>query len=372
MKRIKKVVKIKYYIIVFLIEIITLILLALLIYNSLTTPLKQNTFYLSSSDPQTLLDTLNKHGYKTYAIDNLLLKFITMPKKGWYHINETEGRISFFHNLHKKSAPTMQVEIFAGETSLELTKRLANDMKLDHHTLLKAYRAQSVFKEADIIAGRYVVARQADENTTIAYLLTTSTALLKRFSQKYCNKELSPLELKVLLIIASIIQKESNRVEEMPLISSVIYNRLNKHMRLQMDGTLNYGKYAHTIVTPERIKTDTSYFNTYKYKGIPPVPLSTVSIDALKAAYSPKQSNYFFFMLTKNGSHIFSNDYKTHLVNVRAFKKHLKEHNLTIAESNLTDNNTTIITKEANSIIILKEKNLPTPSKPKKLHKIQN
>ena len=48
----------------------------------------------------------------------------------------------------------------------------------------------------------------------------------------------------------------------MPKVSSVIYNRLKKDMPLQMDGTLNYGKYSHIKVTPKRIKTDKSGFNT--------------------------------------------------------------------------------------------------------------
>jgi len=132
-------------------------------------------------------------------------------------------------------------------------------------------------------------------------------------------------------------------------------------MRLQMDGTLNYGDYAHTIVTPERIKTDKSYYNTYKHKGLPPAPLSTVSLDALEAAYGPKDSDYFFFMLTKNGSHIFAHDYDTHLKNVREFRKSMKENNIT-NDKNMTDDiNITII-----------DLNTTKKSKPHKLHKIQN
>ena len=49
-------------------------------------------------------------------------------------------------------------------------------------------------------------------------------------------------------------------------------------MRLQMDGTLNYGKYSHVKVTPERIREDNSTFNTYKHKGLPSSPIGAVSI----------------------------------------------------------------------------------------------
>jgi len=350
----KKFIKKQYHIILLPIEISILILTAILIYNSLLIPTKKDTIYLPNSNIKTLLNTLQSHGYKIYTLDKLFVHFITLPKKGWYTLDGSEGRISFFSNLHKRHAKTMEVEVFAGETSVEISHRLANDMKLDFHKLLDSYTSQSKYTEGDIIAGRYTLARKADENTSMSYLINTSNKLMQKIFKGHDTKPLSHLETKVLLIIASIIQKESNNIKEMPLISSVIYNRLKKGMRLQMDGTLNYGNYAHTIVTPERIKIDMSYYNTYKYKGLPPIPLSTISLAALEAAYSPLKSNYYFFMLTKDGSHIFAHDYKTHLENVHTFKKSIKTNNA-VDDIKIT-------------ITDLKH---PKRSKPHKLHQIQ-
>ena len=326
----KKIIKVKYTLLVLIIEISILILALILAYNSLTMPKKKSTFFIPSSNINTILDTLDKHGFYTYAIDKYVFKFMTLPKKGWYTIGQKkESRIKFFYTLHTKRSETMQVKLYAGETSHELTKRLANDMKLDPDKLLNAYKKRSQFKEADIFSGRYTLARDADENTTIAYLFHISNDILKNFSQNYCKKVPTYFELKTLIVMASIIQKESNSVKEMPLISSVIYNRLEKGMKLQMDGTLNYGRYAHTIVTPERIKKDESLYNTYKHKGLPPAPLSTISIEALEAAYNPKSSNYLFFMLNKDGSHNFAVTYAEHLENIRAFRATSKENNET-------------------------------------------
>ena len=81
----------------------------------------------------------------------------------------------------------------------------------------------------------------------------------------------------------------------------------------------------HTIVTPERIKNDKSPYNTYKHKGLPPHPLSTVTLDALKASIHPTNSNYLFFMLQKDGSHNFAETYDKHLANIRAFRQYQKE-----------------------------------------------
>jgi UPF0755 protein len=218
----------------------------------------------------------------------------------------------------------MHVVIYAGETKTKLCQRLANDMKLDEKKLLKLYLQKARFKEADILSGRYTLARKADENATISYLFDLSKEKIATFEKNYLSKEPDSLKRKTIFVIASIIQKESNSIKEMPYISSVIYNRLEKKMKLQMDATLNYGKYANQIVTPERIKTDMSYYNTYKHKGLPPHPLGTVSLEALQAAVRPAKSDYLFFMLNKDGSHNFSSTYAQHLEKLRAFRAHQK------------------------------------------------
>ncbi|NPA50577.1 MAG: endolytic transglycosylase MltG, partial [Epsilonproteobacteria bacterium] len=138
-------------------------------------------------------------------------------------------------------------------------------------------------------------------------------------SLKY-KKKYSPKEFEKYLIIASIIQKETHHKEEMPLIAAVIYNRLNRDIPLQIDATLNYGKYSHTPVTPYRIRNDKSKYNTYYHKGLPPKPLCSVSIDALKAALNPPKLGYLYFVRTINGYHRFSISYKDHLANITLYK----------------------------------------------------
>ena len=219
----------------------------------------------------------------------------------------------------------MDVLIYAGETKNELTARLANDMKLDQKKLLDTYNELAFFKESDILAQRYTIARDADENATMQYIFLDSRRTLNQFVRDHFTYTPKLIKLKIIHIIASIIQKESNSIEEMPLISSVIYNRLEKEMKLQMDGTLNYGPYAHTIVTTERIQSDESLYNTYKHKGLPPHPLSTVTLDALQASMKPASSNYIFFMLNKDGKHTFTETYDKHLENIRIFRAYQKE-----------------------------------------------
>ena len=118
------------------------------------------------------------------------------------------------------------------------------------------------------------------------------------------------------LRMASVVQKEAANIQEMPIVASVIYNRLKQRMRLQMDGTLNYGKYSHQKVTPYRIRHDKSQYNTYKYKGIPSLPVCAVSREAIEAVISPAKTDYLYFMKNKKGLHDFTRYYSTHLKNI--------------------------------------------------------
>lgn len=308
-------------------EIFMVILLIPITYNLVPVNEGTHTFYIPASDIDTVVETLKNNGYEVTKFDRMMLKFRKTPQEGWYSVEPREhGRILFFQHLYKqKTKDLMGVVVYAGETKEELTARLANDMKLDQQKLLAIYKSLAHFEESDILAQRYTIARKADENATMKYIFLASERTWQKFVNQYLKKTPNSTERHTLHNIASVIQKESNCIQEMPLISSVIFNRLEKGMRLQMDGTLNYGKYSRTIVTPERIKNDQSYYNTYKYKGLPPHPLGTVSIDALKASIKPAKSDYLFFMLDPTGTHNFSVTYEEHLKNIRAFRAYQEE-----------------------------------------------
>ena len=88
-------------------------------------------------------------------------------------------------------------------------------------------------------------------------------------------------------------------------------------MRLQMDGTLNYGKYSHVKVTPKRIREDNSTFNTYKHRGLPDSPVAAVGKAAIDAALRPAKSDYLYFFRNKRtGAHDFAKTFKAHRRNI--------------------------------------------------------
>lgn len=116
-----------------------------------------------------------------------------------------------------------------------------------------------------------------------------------------------------LLIVASILEKESALNEDRKLISGVIVNRLRKNMPLQMDPTVIYGlqdRYTGKL-THNDMQVITEY-NTYKNKGLPPTPIATVSCDSINAASQPTLTDYLYFVASGKGSHVFSKNYTEH------------------------------------------------------------
>ena len=115
------------------------------------------------------------------------------------------------------------------------------------------------------------------------------------------------------LIVASLIQREAGVEEDRPLIASVIYNRLEQGMPLQIDATVVYALGASPgRVLAEHLKID-SPWNTYSIKGLPPTPIGTAQFESIQAAANPADSDFVFYVLVApDGRHGFSVTYEEH------------------------------------------------------------
>jgi UPF0755 protein len=114
--------------------------------------------------------------------------------------------------------------------------------------------------------------------------------------------------------LASIIQAEARRVEEMPLISSVYHNRLNRHMLLQADPTVLYaldGPRKHLLYATIDSVADDPY-NTYTHPGLPPGPIGSPGEQAIDAALHPADESYLYFVARPDGSHVFTHSLAEH------------------------------------------------------------
>ena len=268
-----------------------------------------------------IITHLKLKGFAVCSLDSYLLRFFGSPQSGWINLVETNlSKADFLYKLTKAKAPLVAITLLPGETTYVFLQTLAQELQLNQNILQKEFEIQAPIAEGALVPNTYKIPVGITEKELIRILLENSLKQMQTFSYKvfgtYNEKKWFQY-----VTIASIIEKESADKEEMPLVSSVIYNRVKKGMKLQMDGTLNYGKYSHLRVTPQRIKTDTSLYNTYKHKGIPALPVCNVSFDALRAAIFPAKTDYLYFMKSKHGKHDFSCNYSTHLANIRRATK---------------------------------------------------
>lgn len=150
-------------------------------------------------------------------------------------------------------------------------------------------------------------------------------AMLKRFESILLdveNKSGKKIEdINKVVVIASLIEKEARVDEDRRKISSVIYNRLKKDMKLQIDATVLYALGHHKeIVTIKDTKTQSPY-NTYYIKGLPAGPICSPGKESLIAALMPENTDYLFYLYKKDPTklHYFTNNYED-------FKKAMKKY----------------------------------------------
>ncbi len=165
---------------------------------------------------------------------------------------------------------------------------------------------------------------------------TVIISMLDRFEEMVTPDIISQAKaaghsLRDIIITASIIEREAGISEDMPLVSSVIYNRLDKGMALQMDSVISYILQEDKVnLTYADIAVESDY-NPYKNTGLPPGPICSPGIGAIKAAISPAETDYLYFVVSEklDGSAAFSSDYNQFLKDkeayYRAYEKSEKE-----------------------------------------------
>jgi UPF0755 protein len=131
------------------------------------------------------------------------------------------------------------------------------------------------------------------------------------------------LPVRQAVTLASLVEKETPRDDERPLVAAVYLNRLEKRMPMQCDPTVIYalrkaGKYNGNL-TREHLEFDSPY-NTYRYPGLPPGPIAAPGRPSLEAAALPAAVDYLYFVSRNDGSHVFASTLAEHNRNVRKYQ----------------------------------------------------
>ena len=249
-------------------------------------------------------------------LDGYILRFIGMPQQGWINLGEERlSRAEFLYRLTTAKAAMKDVTLIPGETTYVFLGELAQTMGLDPVKLRYYYNMETPMEEGALVPDTYKLPLGIAERDAVRLLLNGSQKTMRRWSEKIFGNYNEKKWFQY-VTMASVVQKEASDVEDMPLVASVIHNRIKKGMPLQMDGTLNYGPYSHTKITARRIREDDSRYNTYKYRGLPPLPVCNVSLDAIKAAIFPAKTDYLYFVRGKDGRHTYTRYYSTHVKNI--------------------------------------------------------
>jgi UPF0755 protein len=132
------------------------------------------------------------------------------------------------------------------------------------------------------------------------------------------------LTVRELVTLASLVEKETAKPDERPIVAGVYTNRLKIGMGLQCDPTVIYalmlaGRYDGNIRKGD-LQIDSPY-NTYRYAGLPPGPIAAPGEASLHAAANPAEVPYFYFVSRNDGSHVFSTTLEEHNRNVNEFQR---------------------------------------------------
>lgn len=161
------------------------------------------------------------------------------------------------------------------------------------------------------------------------------TKMLDRFTEIYSEEYIAKakeygLSKRDVITLASIIEKEG-KTKDFSKISSVLHNRMDKNMYLQVDATIRYvNNLENSIsITSEQYQSESPY-NTYKHMGLPPSPICNPSENAIRAVFYPDEQfveeGYLYFCLTdyKTGNMVYAKTYEEHLENVKKYKEDWK------------------------------------------------
>lgn len=188
-------------------------------------------------------------------------------------------------------------------------------------SLVRAIDPQARDLEGYLFPDTYALPRRADATRVVQVMVTRFLEVLT--SELRAAAESRGMTVRQLVTLASIVEKESARSEERPLIAAVYANRLKIGMGLQCDPTVIYALQLAGRFDGNLRRDDLAFdspYNTYKYAGLPPGPIAAPGRGSLEAAARPAETPYLYFVSRNDGSHEFARTLEEHNENVRRFQ----------------------------------------------------
>jgi UPF0755 protein len=255
---------------------------------------------------------------------------------GEYFFNSpTSGRDVFWKLAHG-DVYSQPFTVREGETMYDIARDLeagkfmladdflkaANDGSMVHDL---APHAQTL--EGFLYPATYNLPRHPAANELISQMVTRFKNEWRQIAENAGDDKTRALDGRPIVSVvrlASLVERETPKPDERPLVAGVFENRLRLHMALQCDPTVVYalervGRYNGTL-TLNDLRFDSPY-NTYAHQGLPPGPIGNPGEVALRAAFEPAQTNYLYFVANTQGGHFFSATLAEHNKNVQKYHR---------------------------------------------------
>ncbi|MGN0144970.1 MAG: endolytic transglycosylase MltG [Clostridium sp.] len=329
MKRELKVKRIKAAIL--LLACIVFVTFMVLYKNAVSKPLKSNDNIVSIkvNEGDGFYDVLNRLDKEGKLSNKLFIKIkLSMNKKnitlkeGIYEIDSDVTLDEFIEKIQDDANNVNMIKVTVPEGySIEEIAELMETSELcskdDFLSAVKNYQLPDYIEVNDkrrynlegfLYPDTYLIEKGTSADNIIDKMLERFNKVIDEV-EKETGTTIKNEDIYKLITIASMIEKEASVDIDRPLISSVIYNRLDKGMKLQLDATVLYALGEHVdVVLYKHLETDSPY-NTYKYSGLPIGPIASPGIESIKAALLPSDTNYLYYILEKDGAHYFTDSY---------------------------------------------------------------
>jgi len=258
-------------------------------------------------------------GFKLMVV---VFKKSTCLSYGWYKFKKYEDPGEILKSLIKGRKLTVKVAIPEGlkvnETIYAFRRHKDADIDIpklktliEDTNFIKTLGINQPTMEGYLFPDTYIFYKGEKPENIIKKMVSKLFEVIKP-SQKFKIKSME-FNAHEILTIASMVEREAMVDREKPIIASVIYNRLEKNMPLQIDATVLYALGMHkTRVMYKDLRVKSPY-NTYRNRGLPPGPIASPGFQSIMAALHPSRTNYLYYVATGKGDHIFSETYKEHV-----------------------------------------------------------
>jgi len=182
-------------------------------------------------------------------------------------------------------------------------------------------------KEGFLFPDTYLFPKTVSASIVANKMLATFDSKIS--TQMEADINASEYSLEQVVILASVIERETRKDEERPVVTGILFNRLEIGMGLQVDASVQYALATTEcrvgitcdwwpVLTREDMSINSSY-NTYKYAGLPPAPIASPSLSSIKAVIYPTDSSYLYYLHDGNGKIHYAETLEGHNENIRKY-----------------------------------------------------